>query len=340
MNLKLFRDGCLALSIALLASGCAQQGVIKQRADPLIGKIVDGNTQAPLSYQQLLERALEADVIYLGERHDNAEHHRIQLQLLQSLIDQGLRPVVGFEFFDTAQTGYLMQYAAGRASLMQLGHGSGNPLSPEQYLRNQLGWAERSDTDWGYYFALIELAKTHQLSLFGADLPAPLKLRLSRANLDGLTAVEQQQLTMMPLVDGDYKSFMYARFRAGHCGWGMEPLLTRLYRTWQERNYRMASSVVAMSNAERQGPVVMILGGGHTEHNWAVVAQVQQQQPQLKQLNIGLQEIYIEETPLEGYLFADSEQWRSAGPRFDLFWFTQRQDYLDPCATLNKPPAK
>ncbi|MEH6471261.1 MAG: ChaN family lipoprotein [Halopseudomonas sp.] len=337
MSLKLFRDWGMLTLLAIVATGCAQQSQIGPRQDPLIGQLIDGHSQVALSYEQLVERAQAADVVYLSERHDNAEHHRIQLQVVQSLVDLELRPALGFEFFDATQTGYLMQYVSGKASLMQLGHGTGKTTSPEQRLRNRLGWSQRSDTDWGYYFALIELAKTHQLPVFGTDLPAGIKLRLSRTDLDALTPVEQQQLAMLPLDNNGYKSYMYERFRAGHCGWGNEPLLGRLYRTWQERNYRMASSIVAMSQTERQGPVVMIVGAGHTEHNWAVVTQVEQLQPELKQLNIGLQEIYIDQAPLQSYLYGDSELNSTLGPRHDLLWFTQRQDYDDPCAMFKKP---
>ena len=340
MGLKQFRDWGLVLAGLMVMTGCGQ--LVEQRQDPLIGQIIDGHSEAVLSYEQLIERASGADVIYLGERHDNTEHHRIQLQIVQSLLDRKLQPVLGFEFFDVAQTGYLMQYAAGNASLMQLEHSGGKSLSPEQRLRKQLGWSERSDTDWGYYFSLIELAKINKLDLFGADLPDAIKLRLSRTDRDALTPVEQQQLAMLPLETNGYRSFMYGRFRAGHCGWGREPLLTRLYQTWQERNYRMARSIVAMSEARLEGavgkgPVVMILGAGHTEHNRAVVSQVTQLKPQLKQLNIGLQEIYIDETSLDSYRLGESESRNSLGPRYDLFWFTQRQDYEDPCAAFNKP---
>ncbi len=339
MRIKPWQGVSLGLFMTLLATGCAQRALIEPRQDPLIGQIIDAHTQKPLLYEALLERLLLADVIYLGERHDNAEHHRIQLQVLQSLIDQGLQPVLGFEFFDTAQTGYLMQYISSEASLMPLGISRAGLESPEKSLRTRLGWTERADTDWGYYFALLEFAKTHRLTVFGADLPAGIKLRLSRTDLDALTPVEQQALGMQALASNDYKRFMYTRFKAGHCGWGMEPLLTRLYRTWHERNDRMARSIVAMSQAERQGPVVVILGAGHTEHNEGVVTQVERLQPQLQQLNIGLQEIAIEAAPLDSYLFGDHERRELFGPRYDLFWFTQRQNYQDHCAAFKKSDA-
>ena len=331
----------LVVSFAVLIAGlggCALQPESPQpRQDPLIGQIIDATTQQALSETQLIEQMLEFDVVYLGERHDNAEHHQIQRRLIQALVEQGQRPAIGFEFFDIAQTGYLMHYVAGEKSLMRLGHGKKTDISPEQRLRRQLGWMERDDEDWGYYFSLIELAREHQLEVFGADLPRSLKLRLSRADLDRLTPLEQSQMKLGGEDDEMYREFMYQRFRDGHCGWGSEPLLRRLYRTWNARNQRMAESIVAMSQSERQGPVVMIVGAGHVEYNKAVVERVARLQPHLRQLNLALQEIRITPAPLEAYLHNNAGH--GYGVRYDLLWFTQRQDYQDPCAALNKPSA-
>ncbi|MEH6649372.1 MAG: ChaN family lipoprotein [Motiliproteus sp.] len=334
--------------LTLIMTGCAQPLKPQQRDDPLIGQIVDGHSREVITFGQLIERAASSDVVYLAERHDNTEHHQNQLTILAALIEQGRKPVVGFEFFDIGQTSYLMQYVDAKPSSMSFNSGA-KSLSAEDRLRRQLGWTQRSDQDWNYYFQLIELARIHQLPVFGSDLPASLRLRLSRNGPQQLTAVERQQLSLKPLSEDDYKRFMVERFTDAHCGWSSEPLMEQLYRTWYERNYRMAASVVAMAIAEPTGevgavatdpqvagPVVLILGAGHSEYNRAVVEQVAEMAPQLKQLNIGLQEIAIEAQPLAEYIEGGSVVEQSFAPRHDLFWFSQRQNYLDHCAELMK----
>lgn len=337
--------GCLIV-LVLIMTGCAQP-VQQQRDDPLIGRIVDGYSQEVVTFEQLIARAASSDVVYLAERHDNAEHHQNQLTILNSLIEQGRKPMVGFEFFDIGQTGYLMQYVDAKPSSISLGKSGKKNLSAEARLRQQLGWGQRLDRDWNYYFQLIELARVNQLVVFGSDLPASIRLRLSRNGPQQLTAVERQQLSLKPLAEGSYKRFMVERFTDAHCGWSSEPLMEKLYRTWYERNYRMATSVVVMATTapagevevmatgrQTAGPVVMILGAGHSEYNQAVVAQVADMAPHLKQLNIGLQEIAVEARPLAEYIEGDSTVERGFAPRHDLFWFSQRQDYRDHCAEL------
>ncbi|WP_210397861.1 ChaN family lipoprotein [Motiliproteus sediminis] len=327
----------LLASILLGLGGCALAPGDTQRDDPLIGQIIDTRSGEAITEAALLERMASADVVYLGESHDNADHHAKQKQLLEALVAKGFKPALGFEFFDVGQTGYLQQYVSGQASMMQLHVGGKAKQTPEQRLRRQLGWEQRSDRDWGFYFSLIEVAKQHQLPIFGADLPAGIKLRLSRVGSDGLNPVESHQLVRLQNDHADYRQLMYQRFRDGHCGWGEEPLLTRLYQTWNARNNRMAQSIVQMAAASEGGPVVMILGNGHTEYNRAVYGQVEYLNPGLQQLNLALQPITIEPAPLADYLEPARVGDTDFGARHELLWFTPRHSYIDPCASLNKP---
>jgi len=332
------RTGSLLLGLgALLLGGCASLTPEAKRDDPLLGQIVDSRSGMAITEAALAERMAAADVVYLGESHDNAEHHAIQQRLIEALVARGLKPALGFEFFDIGQTGYLTQYVSGQASLMQL-HGGAAKITPEQRLRRQLGWQERSDRDWKFYFDLIELARTHRLPIFGADLPSGLKLRLSRVGVDGLNPVESHQLVRIQNQSEAYRELMYAKFRDGHCGWGEEPLLSRLYQTWNARNNRMAESIVQMVASGAGAPVVMIQGNGHGEHNRAVYGQVAYLNPGLGQLNLALQPISIEPAPLADYLAPVTVGGVDFGPRHELLWFTQRHDYKDPCAALNQPP--
>ena len=49
-----------------------------KRDDPLIGKIVSSIDQKEMGYQELVNELLQADIIYLGENHDNADQHQHQ----------------------------------------------------------------------------------------------------------------------------------------------------------------------------------------------------------------------------------------------------------------------
>ena len=41
----------------------------------------------------LFERLTGARVIYLAEKHDNARHHELQLEVLRELVERGIREI-------------------------------------------------------------------------------------------------------------------------------------------------------------------------------------------------------------------------------------------------------
>ncbi|MEH6627906.1 MAG: ChaN family lipoprotein [Motiliproteus sp.] len=323
------------LFLAVLLSGCVTASK-SYRDDPLIGTIIDSDDQQTLTFEQLVERAAVADVVYLAEKHDNADQHAAQVKIIEELVKRGLKPVIGFEFFDVGETGLLTQFALGKPSTMKLKSSVKMP-SAEDRLRTKLGWEKQDDEYWGYYFRLIELARSHQLDIFGADLPQGIKTRISRGGLEVLNALELSQLNPSGYDDPAYQALMYEQFRQGHCGWGQEDLLRRLYQTWIARNDRMAASIAEMSQESRQGPLVIILGNGHVRHNMGVYERVAFLAPELKQFNMGFREIAIDPLPVSEYVASEIVEGNTFAPIHEVLWFTQRQDYGDACKGFHKP---
>ena len=57
---------------------------------PELGQIVELRTGARLTPEQLLTRLAAAPKVLVGERHDNPDHHALQLWLLRALAAQRL----------------------------------------------------------------------------------------------------------------------------------------------------------------------------------------------------------------------------------------------------------
>jgi len=203
-------------------AGCAP--MVKKNLDPLIGKIYKSSKQQEVSYQMLFQEMSGAQVIYLGENHENADHHKIQLQIVQDLIDAGKKPIIGFEFFSIDQTAHLM-------SFVQV-----NPHSPfpqsidirEKDLREKLGWHAHGDQSWRFYYQLIELALKNRLIIFGADLPKCIVKRIIRVGVENLTGIENNMLQPTFFEDRFYKQLMYSKFKAVHCGFSTPKMSERM----------------------------------------------------------------------------------------------------------------
>ncbi|MEO5339322.1 MAG: ChaN family lipoprotein [Magnetococcus sp. MYC-9] len=280
----------------------------------------------------LLERMLQVQVIHLGEQHDNPHHHRLQRVVLERLLARGKRPALGFEFFSRAQTGWLMHYAQGKPSAFALPQTD----DPEAWLRKKLGWED--NPDWQHYEPLLKLARQHRLSLFGTDLPDGLRLRLTRAGLAGLSALERAEWSPTGFSQDAYHQLMRQKLADAHCGMAPEALLEALYATWVARNDAMARSLALMLDERPDEPLLMVLGAGHVAHDMGVYERLAFLRPGVRQINLAFQEHPAAPSsfrsipkPLQigQHIFAAEHQ---------FLWFTPpAPDRGDPCARLAPP---
>jgi len=312
--------------VLLCIQSCATTSKSIKRDDPLIGKIFNTQTRQPIDFDTLIEKIKNYDVIYLSEKHDNPDHHRIQQDIITSLIDKGLRLTIGFEFFAMNNTPDLLNFVESG----EKNHDKKTEYTIENNLRRKLGWDTQSDDMWTYYFDLLNLAKKADLSVSGLDLSNSIIKRITRKGIANITPVEQEFIFSTHLSDPAYKSYMFSIFKAVHCGMGHERMQSRLYDTWLARNDKIALSISQL-HKHHKGPVVVIIGGGHTEYGLGVIDRVTAVDNTITQLNLSLQEISVTPSDLPGYLsLLDLEGFKKIPPS-DYIWFTQRVSYRDPC---------
>ena len=325
------------LSMFPLIWSCATAPKKVMRNDPLIGKIVKGDTGEPINYKSLVSTLADHDVIYLSEKHDNPMHHAIQMRIIQELIDQGRSPAVGFEFFSFQDTPLLLNLVDARKKA----HTPDMEKKVETRMREKLGWKGQPDKMWSYYWDLLTLAADNQLTPAGLDLSSTQKRRITRKGISGLTPIEKKQLFSTGLSNPAYESYMKSIFKAVHCGMDHGKMTERLYDTWVARNDRMALSIAQLyeSLAKNQGenkdtksgPVVIIMGNGHTESGLGVIDRVRHLNPEISQINLAMMEIFREEADLDDYLAPLELDGFDPVPPADFVWFTQRVSYEDPC---------
>jgi uncharacterized iron-regulated protein len=303
----------------------------ENKNDNLIDQIIESATGKAISKTTLIERMHNSDVIYLGEKHDNGDHHDHQLEIIESLIENGLTPIIGFEFFYQHQTSDIIKFVKGAKSPFH--YGEIDSKKEETKLREKLGWNQRSDEDWDFYFAFIKIAKEHGLNVFGADLSSGIISRISREGIESLSPVEINQLSPTMFENENYESLMVEKFKDSHCGWVPKDNFKKLYQTWVARNDAMAYSIVKMAGLNR--PIIIIVGGGHVEHNMGIYERVHYLNPKLNQLNVGFTEVNIKEIPLINYFETPQINEVEFLPNHEYYWFTRRKDDNDPCENFN-----
>ena len=215
-----------------------------QRSDVAeVGRIVELRSGAALTPAQLVARLAGAPRVLIGERHDNPDHHAVQLWLLQALAQQRRPGALLLEMLDPAQQARVdalrAQFAAG-AVVADL------PAA----LAWQKGW------DWTLYGPIVRYALARPEPLLAANLDAAEIGRIYRA---------------APALAGDASSApavrtaLLAQIRESHCQLLPESQLPAMLAVQQQRDRRMAERLLAAP-----APAVLLAGAYHVRRDLGV----------------------------------------------------------------------
>ena len=70
--------------------------------------------------ERIWEKVKKADVVYVGETHDDPAHHRYELDLVCGLLKRKMKFAIGWEMFDKTQQGTMDAWASGAISLQAM----------------------------------------------------------------------------------------------------------------------------------------------------------------------------------------------------------------------------
>ena len=309
------RRACRALagSLAVLVLGGCAGSAPRTAPHPLAERIVQPQALMSMTRDDLHGRIWNAEVVFLGERHDSQRHHEIQLLILKELVARGRRPAVGFEAIDTGQTALIMEYVAGTGA------------EAERSLRRGLGWDARGDRRWRWYGPLLEFAREAELAVFGADLPRSLRRRIARVGRGGLGPAERRLLPEAPPASPAYAALMRERFREAVGRPLGDAYLDRLLENWVLRNETMARAIAAALDDGAGKPVVLVAGGGHMRHGRGVPARLARLKPAAVQVNLGLRELTPGAVELRDYVQPTVHGGTRFGPDHPILWLTAPQ---------------
>ncbi len=251
--------------------------------------------------REAFEARRPADVVLLGEVHDNAEHHRIRLDWLETLL-RGQRFALAMEQLDS-------EHQSAVDALRRSAQAEGRAIDPRALAEaanfDFRGWS------WDDYGPLIAFALRRNLPLLAANLSAAQTARIARGQV-------QPPADSVPAgwSDADQAALM-AEIRDGHCGVLPERAVAPMALAQRSRDAHIAQ---ILSAARRQYglPVVLIAGNGHVRTDLGVPRHLRAAEPQLLVLAVGL---------LEAPEAADAR-------RFDLVVQTTAQRREDPCEAL------
>jgi uncharacterized iron-regulated protein len=301
----------LALAAAALALwGCAGPVAAPSEGRVELPLIVPVTEDAATAARAVAGLARGADIVYLGEQHDNPAHHAHQREILEALLAMGIRPALAFEMLDEEQQPLLDHALLEARTADELGR--------------RLGWRSRGWPDFTMYWPLFDLAARERLPVVALDLDPAMTRRIAR---EGLASVGSRAATLISLLptDGAREAVIARTIRDGHCGLLPEARVEAMVGAWHARNVTMARRLAAA--LERGRPVVVIVGRGHQDAG-GLPAQLGELRPGTRQLVVSMVELPEGECPESAV----------AGAPGDVVWLTPAVERGDPCAGLRRAP--
>lgn len=250
---------------------------------------------------EIVAAARSADIVILGEIHDNPTHHATQAEVVAALQPAALV----FEMIPQAleaEVNTLRKEGAGREALAAA-----------------LDWSASGWPDFAYYAAILEAAP--EARVFGAGQPKEDVQRALEAGAAVAFGADAVTYGLdQPLAPDDLAA-READMQAAHCDKLPPEMLPGMVEAQRFRDAGLADAALWARTMTGDGQVVIIAGSGHADRVRGVPAALDVADPELSVLSVG----QFEAAPDD------------AAAGYDLVLLAPAPAREDPCAAFDRP---
>jgi uncharacterized iron-regulated protein len=275
---------------------------------PLVGVVWDIRRKTAISPAELNLELQSASYLLLGEKHDNPDHHSLQLAVLASLLEANKLHSVSFEMMsDEIQ-----------ASLNRINQ---TRFSTEDELKDFIQWDDQG-WNWGFYGPLLRLVIDNGVAIRAGNIS---RQRMSAVYAD-LDISKQWEF-----IGAEVLARLIQDIDDSHCGLLPESQFSAMVRVQQARDSAMAKSLPPPIS---ESVSVLIAGNYHARQDLGVPNYLLREHNGLARNNIASLS-FVEVSP-QGL---DPEQYleSTAGvPAHDYIWFTPAVSNEDYCASMRE----
>ncbi len=194
------------LSLILLS----QTGQVPAAPPPVYipERVYDTRRLAFADLESMLADISKADVVFVGEQHDDPNTHRLEAAILDGFRRRGVTLTLSLEMFERDTQADLDTYLAGA-------------IAEEEFLKTSRPWP-RYATD---YRALVEMAKSLGWPVIASNVPRRHASSVAKAGLsalDGLPPTERAWVAVDLQCPHDVYFDRFADSMSGHQGVGTE----------------------------------------------------------------------------------------------------------------------
>ncbi len=201
-----------------------------------------------ISLETIIENIKKTPVIYVGERHNLYEDHKVQLDVIRTLHEENPNLAIGVEMFTQSKQQALDDYLSGTINEKEF-------LKASDYFK---------DWKFNYYLyrEILCFAKEKQIPVIALNLKRELIKKVARNGLDNLTADEKKKIPEdMDMSDSEYKKRLQKTFSHHDKARGIK--FENFYQSqilWDET---MAHSIDRFLRQNPKHQMVVIAGAGH-----------------------------------------------------------------------------
>ena len=196
-------------------------------------------------------------VVMLGEVHDNAEQHRLRLELLRRVFTSGWRPAIAMEQFDREHQADIDRARREKPTDAQHLIDAAAPSSS----RSAGGW------NWDLYRPFVALALEYDVPLIAANLSSSDAAKVVHGGYAAVfDATTLAALGLDRRIAPDWEAAQEREIDAGHCYSLPEAVVSSMTRAQFARDAVMAA---ALRDYAARG-VVLLAGNGHVRRDIGV----------------------------------------------------------------------
>jgi uncharacterized iron-regulated protein len=308
--------------LTLLAAGCAGSASdagrgrwhsAEHRDHVLAGKIWDVRAGAFVDLAALEQEAAVADVLLLGEVHDNLDHHALQARLVRAVGASGRTPVLAFEMLDDSQQVAVDALAA---------RGEKDPDA----VADAVEWKKRGWGPFARYRPIFEAGLAAGMPIRAASLPRAVIAAAAADGLEKLPSPVRARLERQGPLTEEARLAFRKEMLDSHCGALPEQALDPMVLAQRARDAAMAERLDAAGDRG----AVLIAGTGHVRTDRGVPAYLERSGR--KMLSVAM----VEVLPGVNEPGAYAAEFNAQALPADVVVFTPAATREDPCEAFRK----
>ncbi len=312
------------LILLLLMTGCQSKTMLlgdpetpyPPVREPLVGDILHLPTGIYVTAAAMYDQASRAQVVYVGETHDNPASHRLQGDILQALAASNPGEIsLAMEMFTPKQQPGLDRWVAG-------------DLTEKEFLK-EVDWSTNWRMNFALYRDLLTFCRDRQIPILALNADKDLQKQVSRTPFAELTTEEQQLLPELDHSDPYQRAMVEAVFSDHKMGQTMLDGFQRVQTLWDETMAQNLADYLKKVAPDHQ--VMVVAGGNHVRYGYGIPRRLFRRLP-VSYLLIGSVEIDVPEDKQDRLMNIIKPDYPM--PPYHFVTFTEYEDLPNPGVKL------